>query len=169
MRGHPGHRLAKLVSCKPREIEAALLRIGKLAASPSDGKLTNQGKALCEMFNGLRRVWPGPLAAACEKDMLEAIDARDEPRMARALIDFVRWSGEGALLERLDHQRDQRRRGALIAAEHRRRRPSSVGSTLQVWEENTKTRVTKVNDLLADRLGVSASQLRRIIRKRRPQ
>jgi len=163
----PGDRLAEAIDCDPAELRAAFDRLGELAASPSDGKLTAQGKTLCEMFNALRQVWPEPFALEYEQKMLAAIDAQDQPRMARELLDFIGWSGGHALLERVERQRDQQRRGALKAAANKRGRPSPGARRLNEYRKSTKTEPTKATKVLADDLALSPSHLRRLLKRKR--
>jgi hypothetical protein len=72
-----GDRLGKLLGYQPGELQDRLRWLGELAESPSDGRLTNQGMAICDAFKALRGVWPEPYGLKYERKLLEAIDARD--------------------------------------------------------------------------------------------
>jgi hypothetical protein len=139
----------------------------ELTDSPSDGRLGARGVAIVDSFKALRTVWPEPYVSKYERKLLEAIDARDEPRMAQALLDFIVYNGVKELQDRTERLRNAQRKGALIAAGKKRGRPSPGELRLNEYRKNTKTQPTKATKVLADEVSLSPSRLRWLLRHKR--
>ncbi|HEY4748944.1 MAG TPA: hypothetical protein VIH60_00995 [Steroidobacteraceae bacterium] len=134
--------------------------------------LTSKQQAIVEIVNAARVVpeWQQIFTAEqFETDMLDAIDARDVPKMVRVGLDFITRVAAGEIINLLDRQHERHVRAGRLGAERKKGRPSPGALRLANHERRTGVKITKVTRELADQLSLSTSQVRRLRnRKSRP-
>jgi hypothetical protein len=142
----PGTALIKLVG--PDGVEG-LRRFAAFATGPSTSTLTTKSRAIVKAVNTLRAVpeFQKAFSALFERDMFDSIDARDEARMARVLLNFIGYIGLEGFAEHAARQSKQHARGGLKAAEIRAASPSPYMKLLQEFELREGVTLTRNSSL----------------------